>query len=917
MWNLDDELIDKIGSTFASNAEIAALIIRDDQQRVVFHQEKPGGKLVKREVVIEHNGQKVGSVEIGLNLNVYEERNRQLLLSSIATMLLLIVVLLGFTRWLLSRLLRRPIDAFVGATSDMVAGKYGQIELPQTYVEFAPILSGFKSMSDAVAMREASLRQSNEQLSAEIDERKRAEEALLASNRLIDSIIENIPDMIFLKRASDLRFEVFNRAGERLLGMSRDALVGKNDFDLFSREQAEFFTSNDRAVLEQGILLDISEETIDTPQGTRILHTKKLPLNDAQGNPQFLLGISEDITERKQAEESSRVSQSRFGIIFNQAPLGIALIDSFTGKIDEANHKFAEIVGRSIDEMTSIDWMSITHPDDVQTDLDNMAMLNSGKISGFRMDKRYLRPDGSYVWINMTIAPLKGEASISPHHLCMIDDITERKQLEEERRRYKDHLEEKVQQRTTDLVLARNAAEAANKAKSVFLASMSHELRTPLNAILGFSSLMRRDLQLPEGHRNNLDIINRSGEHLLGLINDVLEMSKIEAGRVQLENVPFDLGGMLRDVTDMMQVRAEEKGLQLLVDQSSYFPRFILGDEARLRQVLINLVGNAVKFTQQGGVTLRLGTKKDAIAHLLIEVEDSGSGIAPADQQRIFEPFVQLGEQGGSKGTGLGLTITRQFVQLMGGSIVLESQPGKGSLFRVELPLSEVLDGDITGSKEPEKGTVMGLAPNQPEYRILIVEDQHDNQLLLGNLMQSAGFQVKVAENGELGVQLFQSWHPHLIWMDRRMPVMDGVTATRRIRELPFGQEVKIVAVTASAFAEQREEMLGAGMDDFVRKPYRFNEIYDCMAKHLGVKYIYEGVAEPEEATMSLTPELMSGLPRDLRRELHDALESLEGERIAAAIGKVAVLDSKLHKTLLHLAGNFDYPAILNLLQID
>jgi CheY-like chemotaxis protein/nitrogen-specific signal transduction histidine kinase len=492
--------------------------------------------------------------------------------------------------------------------------------------------------------------------------------------------------------------------------------------------------------------------------------------------------------------------------------------------------------------------------------------------------------------------------------------MIERLRAEDELAQYHTQLEETIKQRTEELRLSRDAAEAANKAKSAFLANMSHELRTPLNAILGFSSIVRTDPQLPENLRRNIDIINRSGEHLLTLINDVLEMAKIEAGGVQLANTPFDLGEMVRDIIDMMQMRAKDRNLQLVIDQSSKFPRYIIGDEARLRQILMNLIGNAIKYTQEGGVNLRLGTKQNELSHLLIEVEDSGPGISAEDQKHIFEPFVQLGKHGENKGTGLGLTITQQFIQMMGGSIGLESSPGKGSLFRIDLPMIKAKETDIAHAKQVSTGKVSGLAPGQPGYRILIVEDQMDNQLLLTNLLQTAGLQAKVAENGKQGVELFQRWQPHLILMDRRMPVMDGEEATRYIRELPGGKGVKIVAVTASAFKEQRQRMIDAGVDDFIGKPYHPEEIYTCLSKQLGIRFKYEELKETQDLASALTPEMLSVLPAKLRIKLQDALESLESRQIYETIQQVAPYDQKLYKTLIQCAENFNYPAILRAL---
>jgi signal transduction histidine kinase/DNA-binding response OmpR family regulator len=466
--------------------------------------------------------------------------------------------------------------------------------------------------------------------------------------------------------------------------------------------------------------------------------------------------------------------------------------------------------------------------------------------------------------------------------------------------------------------LAQAKAEAANQAKSVFLASMSHELRTPLNAILGFSSLLRNEPGASDAQRNALDIINRSGEHLLSLINAVLDMAKVEAGQFQVENSAFDLEAMVREVMELMGGRAEGKNLALRLDETSAFPRFIRADAGKLRQALLNLVGNAVKFTPQGGVTLRLKTLVAAPApglRLVMEVEDTGIGIALEDQPRIFEPFVQVGQLTTQKGTGLGLALTRTYVELMGGQIGVESAPGQGALFRLEVPVERAEESEVNSARI-NPGTVMALAPGQPAYRLLIVEDQAENWLLLQRLLEPVGFRVRVAENGALGVAAFQDWRPHLIGMDIRMPVMDGLEATQRIRALPGGRDVKIVALSASTFEEERERVLAAGIDDFIRKPYRSEELFDCLARQLGAKFLYaETVAFKAPSASALRPEDLTPLSAALRQELTVALIGLDNVQLEAVIHRISGQHPALGERLMAHAGQWSYTAILQALR--
>jgi len=494
-------------------------------------------------------------------------------------------------------------------------------------------------------------------------------------------------------------------------------------------------------------------------------------------------------------------------------------------------------------------------------------------------------------------------------------DILERMRAEDELRRHQEHLEELVGQRTAELVEARDQADAANQAKTIFLANMSHELRTPLNAILGFSNLLRESRRFPENERRDLDIINRSGEYLLSLINDVLDMAKIDAGRIVIENAPLDLTDLADDVMDLMRLRAEEKGIELSTIHTGGFCRFVRADSEKLRQVLINLVGNALKYTDRGSVIIRIGSRPaedPKNCQLLVEVEDTGIGVAEEQQARIFEPFVQVGKSA-QKGTGLGLAITKKYVKLMGGSIQVESTQGKGSLFRLEIPVLKLDESEMPASII-QRGRIIGLEEGQPERRILIVEDQLENWLLLRRLLEKVGFQTLVAEDGVSGIKKFSDWRPHFIWMDWRLPDIDGLEATRRIRELEGGREVKIVILSAFAFTGYRQEALQAGVDDFISKPFQAEEIFDCLARHLGVRYKYQ-TSTAEKSPATLLPDDLASLPSALRKELSEAIISLDIARIADVIGCISKHNPALAVKLSQYAEKYAYSSILQTLQ--
>lgn len=469
---------------------------------------------------------------------------------------------------------------------------------------------------------------------------------------------------------------------------------------------------------------------------------------------------------------------------------------------------------------------------------------------------------------------------------------------------------EELSNSNKELLFAIKAAETANDAKSRFLANMSHELRTPLNAILGLSELMCMDSDLSHEHSDRLHIINQSGEHLLSMINDVLDLSKIESGAVEIKHTVIDLENFLNNIFRMMSIQANSKGITLDSDFIYKQNTVFLGDEGKLRQVLINLINNAIKFTVEGGVTIRCFFEKSNLYEaevLIFEIEDTGVGIKDEDINAIFKPFIQLENTAQVEtGTGLGLAISKNYVQSMGGELDLSSKVGRGTVFKIRLPIKLSSDNPLTEISHVD-GNAAAITAGQKEFRILIVEDSAQNRLLLGAILRRVGLKYKEAINGEEAVKIYQEWQPDLIWMDMRMPIKDGYQATKEIRLLANGQDVKIIALTASAFKEEQPEMLSAGCDELLLKPYKPQQIYSIMSRELGMRFEYK--------KRELKAKDLKVLPLPQLELLYEKVLRLNPDEISLIIDEIALDHGTLAQQLYSILESLNFNELLKILE--
>ncbi|MEB3283344.1 MAG: AAA family ATPase [Lyngbya sp.] len=633
--------------------------------------------------------------------------------------------------------------------------------------------------------------------------------------------------------------------------------------------------------------------------------------------------------------------ENRLNQFIDAMPIGVIVHDN-TGQITYTNQTARELsriytIPKARYEQLAEIYQLYQAGTDQLYPTENLPIVRSLRGETVKIEDMEFHGGDKILSLEVSSTPIVDETGKINYAIAAFQDITERKQAEKLLADYNRTLEQQVAERTQELQReiierkrAEEAAQAANKAKSTFLANMSHELRTPLNAILGFSQLMNRSSSLSEQSQEYLGIISRNGEHLLTLINQVLDLSKLEAGRATLNQTNFDFHRLLNDLEDLFLFSAESKGLQLLIERTPDLPQYIQTDETKLRQVLMNLLSNAIKFTSVGGVSVRIRAEH-LDARIDFEIEDTGEGIAQQELESLFEAFVQTKTGKKSQdGTGLGLTIAKDFIQLMGGKISVTSQVGSGTLFKFNIKANFVEAAD-SPQEQPSRRAI-GIAPNQARYRLLIVDDRWDNRQLLVQLLSPFGFELTEASNGLEAVRMWEDYSPHLIFLDMRMPVMDGYEAAQRIktRENEYklssdsrffqggeggikSQATAIIAVTASSFEEEKAVVLSCGCDDFVRKPFREENILNILQKHLGVEFIFIDVNNDREVNV-LTKSALAVLPSELLVNLEQAINNLDLEQMQTLIDEIGKIEQFLGKAIEASVKNFQYEKLLDLI---
>jgi PAS domain S-box-containing protein len=707
------------------------------------------------------------------------------------------------------------------------------------------------------------LGQIGRRLARELRRLAEAQRALRESQAMLRLVLDTNPQGIFWK-AGDGSYLGCNRRFARDAGLDDPLhIIGKTDHDLpWTTEQASFYRQCDREVIDSGEpILGLTEMMRQAGGREACLKVHKVPLRDDEGEIVGVLGTYEDVTEHRAAESASAAAKAQLEAVLHAAT-GIAIIATDcegiiqvfnTGAERMLGYSASEVIGSATPELFHLEKEMATRAEELRATTGRSpghyeAVLAAARERGF--DERewtYVRHDATWIVVNLRVSVLHGEDGSVAGYLHVATDISRHKEAEEELQSLNDGLMDSLKlhaRLTAELEDAREMAETASRSKSEFLANMSHEIRTPMTAILGYADLLLERGRHEPDMLDGLRIIRRNGEHLLSLINDILDISKIEAGAMIVERIPCSPLRLVEDVTSLMRVRAAERGLSLSVEFASPVPEQIASDPVRLRQILVNLVGNAIKFTERGGVRIVLGCDEPEGENprMFFEIVDTGIGMSQEQVDRLFNAFYQADASTSRRygGTGLGLTISRRLAHLLGGTITVDSTPGEGSTFRATVETGPLEGAVMVGGRQ---GTGRRARDGKPAWtpppvcldaRLLLAEDGPDNQRLISFLLRKAGAIVDVVGNGraarDKALAADREGRPYdVVLMDMQMPEMVGYTATSELRGAGYASPV--IALTAHAMSGDREKCLAAGCDDYLSKPIEREALLEAIGR--------------------------------------------------------------------------------------